>query len=481
MAESVVIVGDLGTGSLRVAAVSSTGEVVAAEVAELSVDEPQPGWAELEPERWWRALAEATGRVLDALPPGCRADGLCLSGATRAQVLLDGAGHVLRPALLFRDRRSAVEAETLAAEAPTDDPAERITAFHPLARLAWIERHEPDVFARVATLLEPKDWLNFRLTGALAADAVTYSRFDSLLGLDGVLPPRLRRLVALLDLERRWPWQLVGRINARAAPFDRLQGLPVFAGAMDTWAAAAGAGVVAPGQAYDVAGTSEAAGLLTDRRRRLPGLMSVLWAAGVYHVGGPTQAGADSAAWAHGVLRAEGRLDAAVNRAGALEPDPDRPVFLPYLAGERVPVWRSDLRGVFWGLSRSQGADDLLWSVLEGVALAVRDILSLAADGSGIALHEVRVCGGGARSDGWCQLKADVLGLPVLRPRTTETGLLGAALCALIGLGRDADLTSAAARLCHIERAFEPRPAHRALFGERAALYRRLKGWALQG
>jgi xylulokinase len=184
-------------------------------------------------------------------------------------------------------------------------------------------------------------------------------------------------------------------------------------------------------------------------------------------------------AWCHGVFRAAGRLDAAVARAGALTPRADRPVFLPYLAGERAPVWRSDVRGAFHNLARDQQADDFLWSVLEGVALAVRDILDAAGANAGTRLAELRIAGGGARSDGWCQIKADLLGVTVRRPREPESGLVGAAVAAATGLGRFPTVAEAADAMSRAGRSFRPRAAHAALFARRAALYGRVKQAAL--
>jgi xylulokinase len=395
-------------------------------------------------------------------------------------VLLDRRGRALGPAICFRDRRAAGEAATVAGHFALDNPADAITPFHPLARLAWVARRQPAVFRRVATVLEPKDYLNARLTGVAAADAVTYSRFDPLGRPPAALPAWLGRcLELLLDLPRLPPWAPLGEVVTREPPFDRLAGLPVLAGAMDAWTAAVGAGASRPGQAYDVAGTSEVVGLLTRAAARVPGLVSLRWAEDVYQVGGPTQAGADCARWAHRTFRVRGPLARAVERAGALPPAEDRPVFLPYLAGERAPVWRADVRAALEGVLDRHIPDELLRSVLEGVAHAVRDILAAASAGAGARPSEIRLAGGGARSDAWCQLKADVLGLPVLRAARDETGLLGAGMAAAVGLGWHRSLDAAARAMSATGRVFEPRVAHAALHERRAGLYARARRDAL--
>ena len=397
MVSEVVLCADLGSGSLRVGAITAKGKVVATASAAIRSAQPQPGWSVIDPEAWWRALGRTVGRTLGQLAKGARVRGLCLSGVTRSQVLLDREGRTLAPALLFRDQRAADDAAEVARHFPTGNPADEITAFHPIARLAWFARRQPELLDRVSAALEPKDFLNFRLTGVRAADSVTYSRYDHTRAAGRSVPDWLERCLRLLALRRVAPWQMLGRVTNPQSPFSRLAGIPVFAGAMDAWAAAVGAGAIRAGQGYDIAGTSEVAGLITPARAVVPGLVSLLWGEDVYQIGGPTQAGADSALWCHRTFRVRGTLAAAVERAGEMPPAGDRPLFLPYLAGERTPLWRADVRGVFEGLSREHRADDFLWSALEGVAMTMRAILARAVDGSRQELAEVRVAGGGAR------------------------------------------------------------------------------------
>lgn len=476
----VLLAVDLGTGSIRAAAISTGGDTICAAQQPLSVAEPFPGWAEINPALWWGGLCATIGQVLDRLAPGQWPVALCIGGVTRSQVLLDADDKLLRPAILFRDRRAEHVAARVATQFPIDNPAEAISAFHPFARLTWLMTHEADVFDRCATLLEPKDYLNWRLTGLKGADAVTYSRFDAFRNLGQPAPEWLERIVKLIAMPLRMPWQELGPVTCSEAPFDRLRGLPVLAGTMDTWATAAGAGAVAPGQAYDVAGTSEAVGFVTASRLSAPGLVSVRWGEGVYQLGGPTQIGADAAAWAHANFRLRGSLSAAIERAGARIPNEELPLFLPYLQGERAPVWRSDLRGAFFGLGRGLDAEGLLWSTMEGVAHSVRDILDTARVATGERLDEIRICGGGAQSDGWCQLKANVCGTPVVRTVPKETGLIGAAMCAAVGMGHYPDLGAAAGAMCKIDKVFEPSEPLRAFFERRVRRYQKLKQFALE-
>ncbi len=470
---------DVGAGSLRAGALRPDGSLFAAATAPLSIDEPQPGWAEIDPEKWWTALLIAGGRVLRKVPRSGTILGVCVTGLTRAQVLLDRDGRLLAPAMQFRDHRAEAEAREVARHLPTDNPAEAITPFHPLARLAWVAKRQPQVFAGLATVLEPKDFLNWRLTGLAAGDGVTYSRLDALEPLPRGLPAWVERCLDLLRPRVHAPWERLGPIRRLDQPFDRLAGVPVFSGSMDSWATAVGSGAVRPAQAYDIAGTSEVVGLLTRRRLSVPGLVSLRWSECAHQIGGPTQAGADCALWCHSAFRLRGRMAQAVERVGKRLPAADRPVFLPYLAGERTPVWRSDVRGAFHNLGRATGPDDFLWAVMEGVAMAARDILGRATASGGETPEELRVSGGGARSDAWCQMKADVLGLPVIRSSEPETGIVGAAIAAAVGLGIYSDLRTAAETMVKTGRRFDPRTGMAALYADRAQQYGRVKEAAL--
>ncbi|HVM78465.1 MAG TPA: FGGY-family carbohydrate kinase [Stellaceae bacterium] len=469
---------DVGGGSLRAAAVSPRGGIVRSHTVPLASTEPRPGWSEFGPELWWKALATAVGNVLHLMPRSARVQGVAIAGLTRSQVLLDESGTPLRPAILFRDRRAVAEAVRAADLFLADNPADAITAFHPLARLAWVAEAEPAIFRRLHAVLEPKDFLNRRLTGRTAGDTVSYSRFDAIRAKPAI-PDWAARSLELLAVERIAPWGKVGTVTVGEPPFDRLAGVPVFGGSMDAWATAVGSGALLPDQGYDIAGTTEVAGLITSERAMVPGLVSLVWGEDVHQIGGPTQAGADCARWCRETLRIRGPLAAAVERAGRRAPSEALPLFLPYLDGERAPVWRADVRGAFHNISRALSPDEFLWATLEGVAHAVRDILQLAGRGVARNISEIRVSGGGAASEGWCQMKADVLGLPVVRTAHAETGLIGCAIAASVGLGIHRSLAEAAATMSPAHRVFEPQASLAAFYAHRASMYRQAKDAAL--
>jgi len=219
--------------------------------------------------------------------------------------------------------------------------------------------------------------------------------------------------------------------------------------------------------------------LITGVRTFALGLVSLVWGEDVYQVGGPTQAGADCAVWCHRTFRVRGALATAIERAGTMPRDDDRPLFLPYLAGERAPLWRADVRGAFDGVLRGHGADDFLGSVMEGVAMAIRDIFASALKASHEQLAEIRVAGGGAQSDAWCQIKADVMNVPTVRTSHRETGVIGAAIAAAVGLGWHPSLAAAADAMCPVDRVFEPRSALSSYYARRAERYARARQHAI--
>lgn len=470
---SAFLVADLGAGSLRTAAVAPDGTILAQSNIRTVSDEPERGWEEADPQSWWRAFCEGLECVLDEVPD-LTPEAIAITGMTRSEVFLDADGRSIRPAILWRDRRARQAAVPIARAAGETNPALAVNAFHPLARLAWLAEAEPDAFARLATVLEPKDYLNFRLTGRTASDIVVAGRTERL---RGSAHDTIASLTRLLPREMLAPTSVLGTVTAADLP--RLAGVPVVVCSMDTWAASVGAGAVAAGRAYDVSGTSEAVGLISAGRAFADGLVSLEWSDDLMQLGGPTQAGADAVRWAYDTFRCEGALAEALERAAYRRPSTDGPMGLVYLLGERAPVWRVDVTGAMVGLTRESGADDALWAVMEGVAHAVRDILTTAESAAGTRAEAVHICGGGGRSDGWCQLRADVLGRPVVRPRELECGLVGAAIAAGVATGRFASLDGGAAAMNPVERVFAPRADRADIFAARAERYARVKAFAL--
>lgn len=442
---------DLGGTSLRAGLVGVQGEIRGLATHRHRIE------AEAEPEEWWRALLALLSE-LDL--SGVRA--VALSGFTRSQVFTDAGGLPLRPAICFPDGRAGAEAAELAGAAKGTWTA--MTAFHPLARIAWVRRYEPEVFAATRMVLQPKDWLALRLTGQAAADRISNAwmldrkgkgRGRSLApfnraGIDAGLIP------TLLD-----PTDRLGIVRG----VDGLEGVPVFPGAMDTWCASIGAGAGAPGDAYIVSGTTDAAGVLSEAPEEVEGLVTLPWGAGLFHTGGPSGAGADCLEW---LAEMFGMRDAEAVAAMATGAEPTAPplLFLPALAGERAPTWQPAARGAFIGLARTHGPAEMARAVLEGVAFADRDLLG------GLPFTRLLLTGGGARSDLWCRIRASVLDSAVQRAPAAEPGVLGAGLVGWTGLGHYRSLADAQMAAGQDMETFNPRPADAARYARLYAAYK---------
>ncbi|GGH09896.1 carbohydrate kinase [Alsobacter metallidurans] len=464
---------DLGGTSLRAALVGSDGGVVA------MAGRPQPfgsaGSAEADPATWWTLLADAADELESVAQAAFEAAAaVAITSVTRTQVFVDARGRALGPALTWADARSAADADTLRARLPQDHvETALVNAFHPLARLAWLRRTAPDRAAAVARVLEPKDWLNARLTGRMASDPIASARLaacrqpgpggGSLFEAANIADPTP-------DLLR--PASVVGAVR-RGLPgaLGRLAGARVVMLSHDTWASVLGLGALHHGGAYNLSGTTEVVGVFSKGPAQAPGLMSVDWG-GLTHLGGPGQNGADALRWALDLLGfADEATGPALDRLLAGERFAQPLLFLPYLQGERTPYWDPMLRGAFVGLDRRHTATDCAWAVLEGVAFLNRIVFERAEAALGFRPAEIRFGGGGAASPAWAQVKADVCGVPVVTAAHAEPGLLGGAIAAAAAADGET-LEAAQERLAAPAAVYRPAPARAARLDASYALFR---------
>ncbi|MBN9063505.1 MAG: carbohydrate kinase [Rhizobiales bacterium] len=434
---SFVLACDIGGTRMKAALIDEKGDFVARE----SAPSPQPvGEAtEVDADLWTRGFFDLTETLARADAAAfSQVAAIAVTAVTRTQIFLDAALRPLRPAILWGDVRAATLIPELADLSPGDHPErERLNAFHPLARLRWLQRAEPDKAARLAHVIEPKDFINLRLTGAPASDSVSMARLAAATakGRDGRSLLDACGLPARLAPTLLRPATALGRtLPALPGALGRLAGAPVIMTGNDTWTAVLGLGALRPGLAYNISGTTEVLGLIADHAASAEGLMTVDWGEGLTQIGGPSQTGGDALAWLSSIAR-----DATV---GGTSASPEALLFLPFLQGERVPYWNPDLRGAFLGLHRSHGPDDLRRAVLEGVALLNRVVLTRAERAAGLDAADIRMGGGGATPE-WAQIKADILQRPLAVSAEPEPGLLGAAIAAFAALGSFPSLAAA--------------------------------------
>ncbi len=447
---AIVLACDLGGSSFRAGLIDQHGRVLHQVTTPLPTAPEQDGVSEFDPLVWWEVFGSTVAALAEQAAFADVA-AIAISAITRTQVLLDRDGAALRPAILWRDTRAERVLPELRAVLPDHPEAAAVNAFHPLARLFALSRTEPATLARAAAVLEPKDFLNHRLTGRIAIDSIAGARLlaaRDLLAPAGLNPALVPEVLA--------PTDIVGRVRpGLPGALARLAGLPVLAMATDTWASVLGLGALRPGIAYNLSGTTEVLGLMHGEPARAEGLVTVAWGEGLHQIGGPSQTGADSLAWLSGVIGQNiTDLDALLQQPR----DPQPVLFLPYLQGERVPYWDPSLRGAFIGLNRRHGPADLAHAVLEGVAFLNRIVLTRAEQACGMQAQEIRFGGGGAANEIWCQTKADVLNRPVVVVDEAEPGLIGAAIVAFAALDGETDLADGQSRMVRPQRIFRPRP-----------------------
>ena len=442
-----VLACDLGGSSFRAALVDDAGKVI-----DLAVI---PGQATADPQAWWQSLVTAVDQLGHT---SCEIVAIAISAFTRSQILLDRTGIPLRPALLWHDTQAAATLPGLLALLPEHPERAFVNAFHPLARLHFLRETEPGTIASLGCVVEPKDYLNFRLTGRIACDPISSAR---LLACAPALLHAARFPLSILPAAIA-PTEILGVVQPnRPGALRRLAGVPVIAMAHDTWASVLGLGALRPGFAYNLSGTTEVLGLMSKTPHPAEGLLTVQWGEDIHQIGGPSQTGADSIAWLMRLLGQSGPI--ALNTLLQAERHPQPALFLPYLQGERAPYWNPALRGAFVGLHRDHGPADLAHAVLEGVAFLNRIVLDRAEAACGQPVTEIRFGGGGAANAAWCQIKADITNRPVVVIDETEPGLIGAAIVAFAA--RNGTSLEAGQQAMVTPRArFTPQPARVAFY-----------------
>ena len=475
---------DLGTSELKALLLDREHRLVALARAPLTVSRPAPLWSEQAPAQWWAAL-EAVMASLRETHPGALAAvrAIGLSGQMHGAVALDANGQVLRPAILWNDGRSAAQCAELAACVPRLGAITGNLAMPGFTapKLLWMRTHEPALFARTACVLLPKDWLRFMLSGTRASDmsdasgtlwldvgARTWS--DEMLAACGLTRGQMPTLVEGSAVAGHLATGLADRWGLPA-------GIPIAGGAGDNAASAVGMGLIAAGQGFVSLGTSGVIFISGDRFapdparavhafcHALPGRwhqMSVMLSA---------TSAVDWAAQCFGLGDAPALLAAATS----LDKEGRRraPLFLPYLSGERSPHNDPGALGVLFGLTHAHGPAQIAYAVVEGVSFGLRDGLDTLARPAG----DLVLVGGGARSDWWAQLLADVLDVPLALCEGSEAGAaVGAARLAWLADG------GSEAEVCRrpgMRRRFEPaRPPQDALatrHGRFRALYAALQ------
>jgi xylulokinase len=443
---------DVGTTGVKALALSPAGDVLARAEETYELSRPRPGWAEQDPEDWWRAAERALARL------GGRPTAIGLSGQMHGLVVLDDLDHVLRPAILWNDQRTGAECveieERVGLARLIQLTGNRALTGFTAPKLLWLRRHEPTTYARIAHVLLPKDYVRLRLTGEHAIDVADAS---------GTL---------LFDVAgRRWSGEMLDALEVDPAWLPRTlespevsgataAAIPVAAGAGDQAAAALGVGVDRPGPVSVVLGTSGVVfaalpAFAADQQARVHAFCHAV--PGGWHAMGVMLSAAESLRWLRDTFASGREYEELIAAAEEWPPGAEGLTFLPYLTGERTPHADPQARAAFAGITVRHDLGAFVRAVLEGVAYGLRDSLELLRE-LGVEPHAGHVSGGGARSEHWLRILASVLGLPIRRTATDEGSAYGAALLSGVAAGVFGDVHEAVDSCVRLIDAAEPDP-----------------------
>ena len=476
---------DLGTQSVRCVVLADDGHVRGLAQREYPILTPRVGWAEQEPQTWWRETCQAVRQAIhQAAVPPAEIAAVGLSGQMHGTVCLDREGNPVRPAIIWADGRSARDVDELLAEIGRERlaalTANPIAAGFMAATARWLLRHEKDTIWRASVLVLPKDYIRLRLTRRIAtdpSDAASTLLFDvvnwrwseemaRLVGLDPGLLPRV--------VPSHEPCGAVTRHAARDTGIPA--GTPVVTGGGDQPVSALGNAVIAPGALLVTVGTGGQLFSVLETPSYDPQLRTHTFCHVVpgrwYAMGAMLSAGL-CLRWLRDKVFRGTDYDALAAAAGEVEPGAEGLLFLPYLLGERTPHLDADARGVFFGLALRHDHRHMVRAVMEGVAFALRDGLEVLRS-LGVDARVLLAAGGGSRNPLWRQILADVLAAPLAPIQTREPAACGAAILAGVGTGVFENFEDGASRVAQKGEIVQPIASNVERYDRLYALYRDL-------
>lgn len=480
-----ILAHDLGTTGNKATLFDASGAAAAAAFRAYETAYPQPNWAEQSADDWWWAVRDSTRELLESsnITPGDIA-AVSFSGMMNGMLPVDVEGMPLRSAIIWADMRATAEADSLAERCGFEEvyhrTGHRPGASYTAAKMLWLQRYQPDLYARTHRILQAKDYVAYRLSGAFAtdfSDASGTNLFD-LEQRDWAVD-----MIAAVDLDRdKLPPALpsstiIGQVTREAAAeTGLLAGTPVVIGGGDGACATVGAGSVKPGDAYNYVGSSSWIAVTSEEPLHDPQMRTFTFAhldPALYFPTGTMQCAGGAYDWLERLLRGEGssKLYGELGSAAtAVEPGAGGLLFLPYLIGERSPHWNPRARGSFVGLTMAHGRPEMARAVMEGVALNLKMILDAFQD-QDAGIEAMRLIGGGARSALWRQILADVYGLPILLPDLlAEATSLGAAIAGGVGVGLFPDFR-VAHEIVQVEEGEQPNAEAAACYAELYPLF----------
>jgi len=468
---------DVGTTGTKSVIFDSNGNLVSKGYVEYPVNVPKPGWAEQNPTTWWDATVESLKTALSkaAVSPD-RILCIGLSGQTNSPSFIDERGNPLRPSILWLDRRAEPQAsrlrEAMGEERIYKVIGVKIDAFYSYCKVLWVKENQPDVLEETKTIMQPKDYIGYKLTGERVLDKALASS-------SGFLDTRRGEYAMDLLEEIGFPTEklprlvlsheIIGDVTAKASELTGLtKDTPIVAGSGDVIVNAVGSGTVKSGYAYNKTATASDIVVCIDQPMFDPKIRMVSYVHAVPDkwllVGGA--AGGVCYRWFRDkfaqvesvVAKNLGKDSYEVMDAEAqqVEPGSANLIFLPYMMGARSPVWDPNARGVYFGIGINHDKRHFTRAIMEGIAYSVRHRIDILEKELGVMIKEVRVVGGGARSPLWRRIMSDVYNKPVILLSGEEQECLGSAMLAGVGAGLFKDSVGACERMTSTVERLEP-------------------------
>jgi xylulokinase len=477
---------DISTTGSKALLVNENGVTVATTTSPHTLHTPRPLWSEQDPHEWWEAVSASIRALLHQTgASGESVQAIGLTGQMHGLVLLDGAGEVLRPAILWNDQRTQFQCDEIYQRIGREKFIQitgnaALTGFT-APKILWVQENEPEVYAKAQHVLLPKDYVRYRLTGGYAMDKADGSGtvlFD--------LKSRTwsKEILGALAIDPTWmpptfegP-EFTGQITPEAAAETGLKaGTPVVAGGGDQSAQAVGVGAVEPGVVALTVGTSGVVfaptpSALIEREGRLHAFCHAV--PGMWHFMGVMLSAAGSLQWYRDTLAPGVSFDDLLREAEPVAAGSEGLQFMPYLSGERTPYPDPLARGAWIGLTLRHGRGHLTRSLLEGVSFGLKDSFTLIQQAGLGEIRQVRASGGGTKGALWRQILASVLEAELVTVNTTEGAAFGAALLAGVGAGAWKDVPSACQATVKLAGSTQPDPAQVVTYRKAYRLYREL-------
>ncbi len=474
---------DIGTSACKVAVFDEDGKVLAQANRPYRVYYPQNGWAEQNPEEWWEAICDAVREALSEESVSAeQIKGIGVDGQSWSAIPVDENGSVLHNTPIWMDTRARHLCEKVKKEIGADEifrvAGNDFLPSYVTPKLLWFKEERPEVFQKTHKFLQSNSYIVMKLTGEMSQE---YSQcygihffhmeklsYDMALAEKMGLSPDMMPKLYGCD-------EIVGSVTEEAAKKTGLKaGTPVVAGGLDAACGALGAGVYRPGETQEQGGQAGGMSICTDKALSHKALiLGTHVVPGLWLLQGGTVGGGGALKWFRQELGGGMSFDELTAEAAEAPPGSDGVLFLPYMAGERSPVWNPDAKGVFYGLSFDKTRGHLIRSVLEGVAFSLEHNLRTAAE-TGIHVNTLNAMGGASNSVLWTQIKADVTGKTIRVPSSDTATTLGAAILAGVGCGVYGSYGEAVNRTIRMTRVQEPNPENKAVYDRSMERYLRL-------